>query len=398
VTASPPRVQGVDRGIGIPRADGVGHARDRRAVAVDAVEHDDAPGRPRVRRPEDVAGRRRVRGPTMSPSTAPASMEVSWPGSPTSTSRASGRTASTRRAIKRQRHHRRLVHDHDVVRQAVGAVVAEPALAVRPPAEEAVQRRGVEREELGPDRGVHREARGLLVDRLLQARGGLPGRRGERDEQVRRAGRGGLLGQQRDDAGDRRRLARARAARDDREPPQDRGRRGERLAAVLLAGEEPPDAVGEHAGVHPRRRAGGQRAQVGRDLALLPPVAVEVQRRPDEPQRPVRGVGALPARDQPARRDPRHPGAGLRPRQRAQVDGIVAVHRGRPGDRREVDEHVPEPRRADGERRGQLDPRVAAAVERGEPPGDVDIGRREHARAVERPESPGASRARRTSC
>ena len=38
-------------------------------------------------------------GPTMSPSTAPASIEVSWPGSPTRISRASRRTASVSRAI-----------------------------------------------------------------------------------------------------------------------------------------------------------------------------------------------------------------------------------------------------------------------------------------------------------
>ena len=53
------------------------------AAAVDALEHDHA----------------RAPGPTMSPSTAPASIEVSCPGSPTRTSRASGRTASTSRAI-----------------------------------------------------------------------------------------------------------------------------------------------------------------------------------------------------------------------------------------------------------------------------------------------------------
>ena len=38
-------------------------------------------------------------GPTMSPSTAPASIEVSWPGSPTRISRASRRTASVSLAI-----------------------------------------------------------------------------------------------------------------------------------------------------------------------------------------------------------------------------------------------------------------------------------------------------------
>ena len=38
-------------------------------------------------------------GPTMSPRTAPASIDVSCPGSPTRISRASGRTASASRAI-----------------------------------------------------------------------------------------------------------------------------------------------------------------------------------------------------------------------------------------------------------------------------------------------------------
>ena len=42
---------------------------------------------------------RSAAGPTMSPSTAPASIEVSWPGSPTRISRASRRTASVSRAI-----------------------------------------------------------------------------------------------------------------------------------------------------------------------------------------------------------------------------------------------------------------------------------------------------------
>ena len=43
---------------------------------------------------------RSAAGPTMSPSTAPASIEVSWPGSPTRISLASRRTASVRRAIR----------------------------------------------------------------------------------------------------------------------------------------------------------------------------------------------------------------------------------------------------------------------------------------------------------
>ena len=42
---------------------------------------------------------RSAAGPTMSPSTAPASIEASWAGSPTSTSRACGLSASSSLAI-----------------------------------------------------------------------------------------------------------------------------------------------------------------------------------------------------------------------------------------------------------------------------------------------------------
>ena len=68
---------------------------------------------------------------------------------------------------ERQRHHRGLVHDHDVVRQPVQPVVAEAALAVGPPAEQAVQRRRSQREQLRPHRLGDREAPGLLVHGLL---------------------------------------------------------------------------------------------------------------------------------------------------------------------------------------------------------------------------------------
>ena len=45
---------------------------------------------------------------------------------------------------QRERDHRRLIDDHQVVRQAVLAIVGETAVASRPPAEQPVQRRGVE--------------------------------------------------------------------------------------------------------------------------------------------------------------------------------------------------------------------------------------------------------------
>ena len=119
-----------------PRRIAAGELGDRAAEAVDAAQHDDA-----------VADRRRGRrassspaGPTMSPSTAPASTEASWSGSPTRISRASAPTASTRLGHHRRRHHRRLVDDDDVVRQPVAPVVAEAAAGAGPPAEQAVER------------------------------------------------------------------------------------------------------------------------------------------------------------------------------------------------------------------------------------------------------------------
>ncbi len=51
----------------------------------------------------------------------------------------------------RQRHHRGLVHDHDVVRQPLAAVVAEAAAAVGPPAEQAVQGGAAQPEDLLAD-------------------------------------------------------------------------------------------------------------------------------------------------------------------------------------------------------------------------------------------------------
>ena len=110
-----------------------------------------APVRARPRRPTtdraaaDPPHPATAAGPTTSPSTAPASMLASWYGSPTSTSRASGRTASSSRAISGQRDHRRLVDHDDVGRERVVAVVAELEASGR--AEEPVDRRCLGREQ-----------------------------------------------------------------------------------------------------------------------------------------------------------------------------------------------------------------------------------------------------------
>ena len=81
-------------------------------------------------------------GPTMSPRTAPASTDASCSGSPTRISRASGRTASTSRAIMRERHHGGLVDDDHVVGQRVGAGCAGSGSGCRGlKPEQPVQRR-----------------------------------------------------------------------------------------------------------------------------------------------------------------------------------------------------------------------------------------------------------------
>ena len=152
-----------------------------------------------------------------------------------------------------------------------------------------MERRGFELEQPRADRGVDVEPRRLGVDRLGEPGGGLAGRGGERDERGCGARGERLLLQQRDDPRDGRRLAGARASGDDRQASEHRGG-GCLLLPVVgrLALEEPGEPVGEH--VHPHRVVGGagQRLEVRRDLLLLAPVAVEVERAALEPQRAIR--------------------------------------------------------------------------------------------------------------
>ena len=121
---------------------------------------------------------------------------------------------------------------------------------------------------------------------LLEPRRGLAGWRGQRDQRQRPAGGEPLLLEQRDDPGHRRGLAGARSAGNDREPAQDRRGGGETLPAVEPGREQtgqPSASTSADDGVH---RCRSDRLEVGGELALLAPVAVEVQRRADEAQRP----------------------------------------------------------------------------------------------------------------
>ena len=162
-----------------------------------------------------------------------------------------------------------------------------------------------------------------------------------------------LLEQQRDDLGDGRRLAGARARR--RRPRTGAARRSRPRAPG--AGREPLRDPGARA--RPRRRRRRRRpasaAQVGGDLALLAPVAVEVQRRALEPQRPARARGLAATLGEPLAVSG-HGSAG-------QVDRLVGVDRRGVADRREVDVHVAEARAP-----GLRAPARAAPPSRSRPP------------------------------
>ncbi len=135
----------------------------------------------------------------------------------------------------------------------------------------------------------------------------------------------------------------------------------------------------------PSAGCGREAGEVGREPALLAPVAVEVEARAEQPQRPV---VLLARRHQPARAQCRDPRLGLRPRQLGQVDGLLGLDGGRVAHGREIDVDVAEPRRAHGERGGQRHLRRDAAAQRRQPAGDVHVGRPEHAGVVERAQQP----------
>jgi hypothetical protein len=274
---------------------------------------------------------------------------------------------------QRQGHHRGLVDHHDVVREPVAAVMTEAAVAGRPPAEQAVQSRRLKIEERGLDLRPDVERGGLLMHGLLEPRGRLARRRGEGDQRGSRPGRGRLLVQQRRDPRDRGRLARAGPAGHDGEAPQHRRGRGQGLAVVAARGEEAAQSIGEDVGAHALGRGTRERPQVGREPALLAPVAVEVQARAEQPEGPLGGP-LLAEGDQRAAGQPRHPLARVRPGQGGDVDGLVEVDDRRLRDGRQVDVDVPQARSADGEGRGQRHPVVLTARQPGEPNADVDVG------------------------
>ena len=212
------------------------------------------PGRrPRV----GVAG-----GPTMSPSTAPASIDVELPGVADEDEPRLRPHRLDQPRHERERDHRRLVDDHDVVRQPVAAVVAEAAVAVGAPAEQPVQRRGVRGRAAarGRRRSTSSPAASSCTASSRRA-AALPVGAASATSGGGAAGRRGLLGEQRDDPRDGRRLAGAGAAGDDGEAAQDGGRGGLALAVVVLVREQPGEPVGEHVVVDVAGRRGAERGR-----------------------------------------------------------------------------------------------------------------------------------------
>ena len=257
---------------------------------------------------------------------------------------------------QRQRHHRGLVDDHDVVRQPVAAVVAEAAVAAGPPAEQPVQRRRVagraaasrtasatSRPAASSWTASSSRAAALPVGAAsATSGGGSPAAAAcSASSATIRATVVVLPG--------------ARPAGDDREAAQHRRRRGQPLAGVATSpGNSRASPSREHVVVDGRGRGRRRTAQVGGDLALLAPVAVEVEPRCRPAAAAGLVVGVAPLRRRRPAGWPRSAsshasggsGHGSAERSTGSSASTVAVV----ADRRQVDEDVAEARAADGQR------------------------------------------------
>ena len=240
---------------------------------------------------------------------------------------------------QRQRHHRGLIDDHDVVREALVAVVAKAAVAPRPPAEQTVHRRRLQIEQRGANPLVDLEPECLGADGLLQPRRGLAGRRRERDQRQARVRRRATA-----------RTAARRSARRSSSCPCPGRRRRPRTAA---APPTPQRGSGARRGRHrtsarPRARARRvrrpwpawlpsspvrgrpvpPRSSNGRGTAMSPRAATAArwcrpQRPPrrssnPRPRRPsCRAPATRASRDRPVHRCRRRPSRGSKPGPRA---------------------------------------------------------------------------------
>ena len=334
----------------------------------------------------------------MSPSTTPASIDVSWPGSPTSTSaRRRGAPPRPARAISDSE----TIEVSSTITTSCGSRLPRSWrnrlwLPGRQPSSRCKRRGAQARAARGPR--SPRPARGLLVDRLLQPRRRLAGRRGQR-HQRRRAGLSRrLLGQQRDDSRHRRRLAGAGAAGDHREAPAHGRSGGHALAIVRVAGEQ-PSAGRPGAPARPPPPLGPPRATAGRP----PPRAPRASSGRDTggcraAAAARRRVHRVILADCDERAGPHGRRANRRPRARAAAerstgssDSTLAVSR----IVARSTNTCPSRGAADGQGHGQPD-RVVGAPRPAAPSrhGDVHVRRRQHADVVEGAQQPGGAEAR----
>ena len=235
----------------------------------------------------------------MSRSTAPASIAVSWPGIADQHHARVGADRLEQPRHQRQRHHRGLVDDHDVVRErgsagrggtGCGSPAAMPSsrwIVLARRSSSAARRRVVDRQ----PRRLRRGPDSCMPCRRLAGRGG------QRDQRRGPPGGGRLLVQQRDDPRDRRRLAGPGAAGDDRQAQAERGLGGAPLPGVVAPREKPRDPGAQSGFIDNRglsagragpRRPAAPRASTGRGTGASRAAAAAA------------GAVLLAERDQPA--------------------------------------------------------------------------------------------------
>lgn len=231
---------------------------------------------------------------------------------------------------------------------------------------------------------VHVERRGLClgVHRLGEAGGRLTRGRGEADLEGRRSGRAGLFDEQREDRRHGGGLAGPRTSRDHREAAQDGRCCREALVVGILAREQPGQARSQQLQVHALHGRVAPNVQVGGDLALVAPVAVQIEAGADEPQRAV-AAGRAPGCHKRARSQLADPAVMVGPRQALRIGRLVSVNHDRLFDGGEVDANAAQPGGPDRERRSQQDPLVPIAEKRPQPSRHVNVGRGQHACVVE---------------
>ncbi len=282
-----------------------------------------------------------------------------------------------------QRHHRRLVDDHDVVGQPVGPVVPEPSAgpglaspaagaASRPSGCRAGPGRRRPCRDVTPATASVSRAAALPVGAAIATRSGSPAWSASTASSFATVVVLPVPGPPASTLTHR--WAATTAA--------------SRCRSESSAGNSRATASatrsGSTVGLGP---CGGPVEHVG-DAPLLAPVAVEVEQPAHPAQRAVRGtVGTH--RDQRAALEGGGPGGRLGPRQRRDHGPVHALHRGDLRDRGEVEAHRPVPERAHREGDREQHALVGLRAEASEPGGDVHVGGTEHADAVEVGEQSG---------